>query len=142
MNKIATASVVCLTLFIVTSYGQDIKADKVPAPVKAALGKKYPEAKGMLWEKENGNYEANWGGKSGEDNSVQFTPSGDFVEIVQAMPVSQLPSAALTYIKDHYKGVKISEAGKVTDAKGRVTYEATVNKKELVFDESGNFVKK
>ena len=55
----------------------------VPAKVKAALQQKYPEAKNVGWEKENGNYEANWGGKSGEDNSVQFTPSGNFIEIVR-----------------------------------------------------------
>ncbi|MBE7173017.1 MAG: PepSY-like domain-containing protein [Williamsia sp.] len=142
MKKIATSLLFFSTLFLVTAYGQDIKADKVPAPVKSALVKKYPEAKGVSWEKEDGNYEANWGGKSGEDNSVQFTPSGDFIEIVHAITVNQLPPAALTYIKSNYKGAKIKEAGKVTDAKGKITYEAEVNKKELVFDENGNFVKK
>ena len=44
------------------------------------LRQKYPEAKNVGWEKENGNYEANWGGKSGEDNSVQFTPSGSLLK--------------------------------------------------------------
>ena len=64
----------------------------VPPAVKTALSKKYPNASKVTWEKENGNYEANWGGKSGEDNSVQFTPAGDFIEIVNAIPVSQLPT--------------------------------------------------
>ena len=142
MKRIVASFLFYFTLFQVIAHGQDIKADKVPASVKSALIKKYPEAKGVLWEKENGNYEANWGGKSGEDNSVQFTPSGDFIEIVKAIPVSQLPPVILTYIKDNYKGMKIKEAGKVTDAKGKTTYEAMVNKKELVFDENGNFIKK
>ena len=92
--------------------------------------KKYPEAKDVQWEKEKGNYEANWGGKSKEDNSVQFTPSAEFIEIVKAIPVSQLPAPITAYVKQHYKGAKITEAGKVTDAKGKTSYEAEVNKKE------------
>lgn len=114
----------------------------VPAVVKGALATKYPNAKKVMWEKEDGNYEANWGGKSGEDNSVQFTPKGDFIGIVNAIPVSRLPKPVLAYVKEHYKGAKITEAGKVTDAKGKISYEAEVNRKDITFDENGNFVKK
>ena len=113
----------------------------VPAVVKTALSKKYPAATKVTWEKEAGNYEANWGGKGGEDNSVQFTPKGDFIEIVNAIPVSQLPAPVLAYVKEHYKGAKITEAGRVTDAKGKISYEAEVNRKDIIFDENGNFVK-
>ena len=72
-----------------------MKKIQVPVPVKSALLKKYPDAKKVTWEKEKGNYEANWGGKSGEDNSVQFTPAGNFIEIVKAIPVSELPKPYL-----------------------------------------------
>ena len=113
----------------------------VPAVVKTALSKKYPAATKVTWEKENGNYEANWGGKGGEDNSVQFTPKGDFIEIVNAISVSQLPAPVVAYVKEHYKGAKITEAGKVTDAKGKISYEAEVNGKDIIFDENGKFVK-
>lgn len=113
----------------------------VPKTVKDALAKKYPEASKVTWEKENGNYEANWGGKSGEDHSVQFTPSGEFIEIVNAIPVSELPKNTIDYVKAHYKGAKITEAGKVTDAKGKTSYEAEVNRKDVIFNENGNFVK-
>lgn len=125
----------------VSVHAQDLKSNNVPAPVKSALLKKYPEAKDVQWEKEKGNYEANWGGKSKEDNSVQFTPSGEFIEMVKAIPVSQLPAPVMSYVKAHYKGAKITEAGKVTDAKGKLSYEAEVNKKDIIFDEKGNFVK-
>ena len=113
----------------------------VPAAVKSALHKKYSEAKNVTWEKENGNYEANWGGKSGEDHSVQFTPSGNFIEIVNAIAVNQLPDMVTAYVKEHYKGAKITEAGKVTDAKGKLSYEAEVHGKDIIFDENGNFVR-
>lgn len=130
------------------SFAQNEKGEKegkekvtVPVAVKSAFSKKYPDAKKVTWEKEKGNYEANWGGKSGEDNSALFTKSGDFIEIVNAIPVNELPATALAYLKEHYKGVKITEAGKVTDAKGKISYEAEVRHKDLVFDEKGNFVK-
>jgi hypothetical protein len=123
------------------SYAQRIKNSNVPAAVKIALQKKCSSAKNVVWEKENGNYEANWGGKSNEDNSVQFSPSGAFIEYVKAIPVSQLPKAVGEYVRTHYKAAKITEAGKVTDAKGKTSYEAEVNKKDMLFDENGNFIK-
>lgn len=127
--------------FAVGVYAQDIKTKDVPTVVKEALTKKYPRATKVSWEKEKGNYEANWGGKSGEDTSVQFTPAGAFVEEVNAIQVGQLPVEVATYVKSHYNGAKIKEAGKVTDASGKHFFEAEIKGKDLIFDESGKFVK-
>jgi len=131
------------TTFLVVNntHAQKLKGNDVPAAVRSALHQKYPNATNVYWEKEHANYEANWGGKSHEDNSVQFTPAGDFVEYVQAIPVSELPQAVSIYVKTHYKGAKITEAGKVTNALGKTFYEAEVKKKDIVFDERGNFVR-
>ena len=85
---------------------QDLKAKDVPEVVKAALTKKYPEATKVGWEKEKGNYEANWGGKSGEDNSVVFTPAGVFIEIVKAIKICDLQASVAPYVTSHYKGAK------------------------------------
>jgi dihydroxyacetone kinase-like predicted kinase len=119
---------------------QDLKASAVPAAVKEALAKKYPEAAKVSWEKEKGNYEANWGGRSGEDNSVVFTPTGTFIEIVKAIPVADLPKNIASYVKAHYKGAKIKEAGKVTDAAGKTMYEAEIKGGDLMFDENGTVI--
>jgi hypothetical protein len=123
------------------AIAQKVKGTTVPEVVKSALMKKYPEAAKVTWEKEKGNFEANWGGKSGEDMSVQYTPDGSFVEQVVAISPNELPTGVAAYVKQHYKGVKITEAGKVTDAKGTTMYEAEVKGKDLVFDEKGNFLK-
>ena len=141
MKKYVTSILFATLLLAGISYGQKVKKSEVPAPVTSALAKKYPEAKNVTWEKEKGNYEANWGGKSGEDKSVVFTPAGEFVEMVKAIPVSSLPKPVIAYVKEHYKNARITEAGRVTDAKGKITYEAEVNKKDVIFDEKGNFVK-
>jgi hypothetical protein len=115
----------------------------VPAVVKKANLEKYPESKTykVTWEKEKGNYEANWGGKDGEANSVQYTPSGQFIEIVKAIPVKDLPKGVLTYAKEHYKTTKFGDVGRATDANGKVAYEVEIQGKDVIFDENGNFVK-
>jgi hypothetical protein len=71
-----------------------------------------------------------------------FTPTGTFIEIVKAIPVNDLPKSIAPYIKVHYNGAKIKEAGKVTDAAGKTMYEAEIKGKDLIFDENGNFLKK
>jgi len=124
-----------------SAIAQDLKAKNVPAAVKEALAKKYPNATEVSWEKEKGNYEANWGGKSGEDTSVQLTPAGVFVEEVDAISVSQLAASVAPYVKAHFNGAKIREAGKLTDANGNKMLEVEIKGKELLFDESGKFIK-
>ncbi len=115
----------------------------VPELVKNEHMKRYPESKSqhIAWETENGNYEANWGGQDGEANSVTYTPSGIFVEIVKAIPLNQLPQSANNYINQHYKTAKFGDIGKVLDAKGKTFYEVEINGKDVIFDVNGNFVK-
>lgn len=145
MKKTIGLSIILLainsTTFTQVKENESKENIKVPAVVTSALHKKYAEAKNVTWEKEDGNYEANWGGKSGEDNSVQFTPSGTFIEIVNVIAVNQLPANVTNYIKQHYNGSKNTEAGKVTDATGKLSYEAEVQGKDITFDYNGNFVK-
>ncbi len=140
MKKIVVTILLASCTSVVLT-AQDIKAKDVPAIVKDALLKKYPDAVKISWEKENGNYEANWGGRSGEDNSAQFSPTGAFVEYEQAIAINQLPAAVAVYVKAHYNNVAIKEAGKITDAAGTVSYEAEVKGKDLIFDANGNFIK-
>jgi hypothetical protein len=140
-KSIVLTAVTSCILFSVSVMAQKVKSSLVPAAATAALASKYPTASKVTWEKEKGNFEANWGGKSGEDMSVMFSPSGAFIEQVQAIKVSKLPVGVAKYVASKYKGAKIAEAGKVTDAAGRTMYEAEVKGKDLVFDEQGNFLK-
>jgi ABC-type sulfate transport system substrate-binding protein len=141
MKKIILSTLTVMAI-VSMAIAQDVKSSDVSAAAKSALLKKYPKATKVTWEKENGNFEANWGGKSGEDMSVQFSPAGAFVEQVVAISPNELPPAIAVYVKQHYKGAKITEAGKVTDANGATKYEAEVKGKDVIFDEKGNFLKK
>jgi hypothetical protein len=140
------ASLFLLSILVTgAAFSQDLKEGQVPPVVKASLNKQFPAAGKtagkVSWEKEKGNYEANWGGRSGEDNSAQFTPSGVFIELVENIPVSSLPARIAPYVTTHYNKAKIREAGKVTDAAGHHTYEAEIKGKDLIFDLDGNFIK-
>ncbi|MEO5944593.1 MAG: PepSY-like domain-containing protein [Ferruginibacter sp.] len=145
MKKILGLTAILFTLSS-TTFAQKNEGHekvKIPSVVKNANMQKYPESKThhITWEKEKGNYEANWGGKDGEANSVTYTPAGVFIEIVKEIPISQLPAAANTYIKAHYKKAKFGDVGKVLDAQGKTWYEVEINRKDVIFDENGNFVK-
>lgn len=135
---------ILITAMLVTAIFRALFAQgriNVPKVVKDAFSKKFPEAKNVTWETEKGNYEANWGGKSGKDNSVLYTPSGQFIEAGKAITIKQLPAPVVSYVKSHYKGTSITEAMQVTNANGKMTYEAEVHGKDIVFDDKGNFIK-
>jgi hypothetical protein len=142
MIRICISCITGLLLLSIVVSAQSLKSSAVPQPVKDALLKDYPTARSVKWEREKGNYEANWGGRSGEDNSVLFKPDGVFIEKVVAIPVSGLPKEVAAFVQKSYPGAKITEAGKVTDAEGRTKYEAEVRGKDLLFDENGGYLGK
>lgn len=141
MKKLIATTLLLAGTITGIAIAQDLKEKEVPTKVKVAFAKKYPDAKKVSWEKEKGNYEANWGGKLGEDNSVLFTPLAVFLEIVVAIPINQLPDNIAFYVTKNYKGAKIKEAGKLTDANGKHMFEAEIKGKDLIFDEKGVFIK-
>lgn len=141
MKKVMLSVILLVGIISTKVIAQDLKEKDVPTAVKAAFVKKYPEAKKVSWEKEKGNFEANWGGKSGEDNSVVFTPAAVFVEIVVAIPINQIPAGIAPYVAKHYNNAKIKEAGKVTDASGKHMFEVEIKGKDLIFNAEGIFIK-
>lgn len=120
--------------------GQKLKESDIPAAVKDAFSKSYKDAKEVKWEKESANFEAEF--EIGEtDQSVVYDATGNLVEIEIEIKVDELPSAVKDYVSKNYRGVKIKEATKITDAKGTITYEAEIKDKDLIFDSNGKFIK-
>lgn len=125
------------TLGFQSCKGQEIN---VPANVKTAIKKAYPQVRQFTWEKENGNFEGNWKVK-GKDHSALFTPQAKFVGSETEINPSKLPAAAKGYVAKLDEG-KIKEASLNKDANGTITYEADIEDGTLLFDASGHFVKK
>lgn len=119
---------------------QKMKASEVPSAVTTKFTSTYPKAEHPKWEKEGNNYEAEF-----EFNEVEmsalFDANGTIVETEVEIKVSELPKAVTDYMAKNVAGSKIREASKITDAAGKITYEAEANKKNYIFDSEGTFIK-
>ena len=136
------STVILLAMLFTTTFAnaQKTQEKNVPAAVKSAFQKQYPDAKEVKWEKENGNYEAEF--EVGETGySVLIDASGNITETEIEISVDALPANAKEYVSKNHQGQKIKEAAKITDAKGTVTYEAEIKGTDLIFDSNGNFIK-
>ncbi len=135
------SAILLAAMFAVTFANAQKVSDKdVPTAVKTTLQKNYPNAKEIKWEKENGNYEAEFEVEE-TDYSLLIDVSGNILETEIEIKVDALPANAKAYISKNYAGQKIKEATKITDNKGVVTYESEIKGKDLIFDSNGNFIK-
>jgi hypothetical protein len=136
---------IALCLGFSFANAQHIKEAEVPASVKQGFEKKYPGAKVEKWEKEGADYEAGFHLNKVESSAV-FEANGTFKELEQEIKTSELPKAAAEYCTKNFADHKLAEAAKITDAAGKVSYEAEMTKGkehfDVIFDDKGNFVKK
>jgi len=117
----------------------------VPKNVKAAFLVKYPTVKNVKWEKEAAGYEAEFKMNKIE-MSATFSNEGLFQEVEEEINASTLPKVVNAYCIKNYPDHKLSEAAKITDASGKITYEAEMAKGkehfDVIFDANGGFVEK
>lgn len=143
MKKVLIITAVCLLSGM--SFGQKVGADKVPAAVKESFAKKYAGAKVKKWEKEGNEYEAEFNWKKME-TSANFDSKGTFLASEQDIKTSELPKGVSDYCSKNFAGYKISEAAKMTDASGKITFEVEMTKGkthfDALFDSNGKFIKK
>jgi len=137
MKKLALMTVAGMITSL--SFAQKLQEKDVPVQVKTSFQKQFPDAKETKWEKEKGNYEAEYEMKE-TDCSVLIDASGNILEKEVEISLIELPAKAKEFVSKNYSGQKIKEAAKITDAKGIITYEAEVKGKDLLFDSYGNFI--
>jgi len=127
-------------LMSTAALAQKLNSAQVPQEVKTAFQKLYPAVSKVKWEKEKGNYEAEF--EVNEiDHAVVLDAKGQVLETEEEITVNQLPSDVDAYVKSHYAGQSIKKADKITDSKGTVTYEAEIKHMDLIFDAHGKFIK-
>lgn len=132
--------IICLMIACQQVFAQKIDASKVPASVKSAFSKNFPKITDIKWEKENGNYEANFS-DNGKKMSATFDEKGTWLETESKIEISELPSGVAAYVEKNYKGQKIKGAAKLNMPGGATNYEAEVKGKDLIFDANGKFIK-
>lgn len=112
---------------------------EIPAAVKLAFANHYPTVKKVKWDKEQSGYEAGFK-LNNTLQSVLFDITGKVLETETEITVNALPFAAQNYLAKTFKNAKIKEAAKITDMKGKMTYEAEINGKDILFDVNGTVI--
>jgi hypothetical protein len=129
----------CLLSF--TAMAQKMPASGVPKSVRENFAKEFPEVKSEKWMKEkDGGYEAAFKQK-GVEMSATFNATGSLRETETEIATSNLPSACVKYIQEHYKGSRIKEAARLKLADGSTEYEAEVKGIDVIFDANGSFLR-
>jgi hypothetical protein len=136
-----------LSALFVSSVGmaQKIKETEVPGPVMSSFHDNFKNIKAEKWEKEAGNYEAEFDVNKVE-TSANFTTDGKLIETETEIAINALPEMVKGYITKNYAGYKTLEAAKIVESGGKVKYEAEMKKGkeefDLLFDDGGNFIEK
>jgi hypothetical protein len=129
-----------LLLLSLSATAQRIDDSKVPRVVVSTFVRSFPGVKDVKWEKENGNYEANFN-ENGKKSAALIDSSGSLIESEMEIQVDALPAEARTYIAKNYKGKKIKEAAMIKLPNGTVNYEAEIKGKDVIFNNYGEFIK-
>src|SRR5438552_18028733 len=106
-------------LFVISCTAQNI-----PAAVNQAFTKAFPGVTVKKWDKEDGNFEANFS-KDGKTMSATFDAKGAWMETETDIAIKDLPASVASYVKEHYSGASIKEAAMLKTPKGDM-YEAEV----------------
>lgn len=140
MKKIIGMLTVAMSLALII-HAQEKKEAKVrpTQEAKAGFESKFPGATNVKWEKEDNHFEVNFK-QGGKEISALFGANGSLTETETAIAVTALPVSISKYLQQHYAGKKVKEAAKIVKADGTVNYEAEVDGKDLVFDNSGAFL--
>ncbi|MFV8271297.1 PepSY-like domain-containing protein [Flavobacterium sp. GT2N3] len=131
--------VIALCMLSLVTFGQMIKEKEVPKIIRKALYEKFPGAKEVKWDKEQKNYEASFDVNK-VDISMLLNSEGKIVETEVEIQVSQLPKEVVNYLNVHFKNEKIKEVAKITNSKGKITYEIEIKGNDVLFDENGNYI--
>lgn len=108
---------------------------EIPAKVKEAFQKQYPDATNVEWETEGSHYEAEFK-ENRSEVCVVYDAEGRFVEKEVEIKVSEVPKIIADQVAA-MGGKKISEASRITGADNRISYEVEVGEEDLIFAEDG-----
>ena len=136
-----TLIILAATLIVNVACAQRIREKNVPVPVKKTFQSLYPSAKRVVWEKENGYFEAEFNQNKAE-SYVLIDVSGNLKSTGMEINESQLPKTVFDYCLEKFPGKKISEATKIIHP-DNTYYQAEIKGVGvLIFDTKGNFLRR
>ena len=131
-------SIIIGLFFSFALYGQQ---PEIPRKVIDEFTKLYPNATDVKWSME-GEEEFEVSFMDAQTKiSVVFEDDGEVLETETVIDPSVLPISIHEYISKNYENYDITEAAKIVDEDGILTFEAEVtkgnDKKDLLFDSNG-----
>ena len=144
-SKVLSIVLMLIVVFAVSITAQNKKEAKVSEKARTAFNKAYPNASDVKWQVEGKSYEVEFK-VNGLATSVDIDAEGKIAETESTISKTDLPKGVEEYVAKNHKGWSISEAAKIVDSKGTVTYEAQISKgkvnKDLIFTQEGKPVVK
>ncbi|MGQ0829830.1 MAG: PepSY-like domain-containing protein [Bacteroidota bacterium] len=132
---------IAIGLITITANAQTVREHDVPTAVKQIFTDTYPKTEVEEWKIKNGNYQADFDYNKA-DVILLIDPKGHILQTGTEIRASELPANANAYISKNTSDKKVTEAFKIADAKGIITYEAEAGGENYFFDATGNFIKK
>ena len=141
--KALTISLLIALFIISQSCGVALK--NVPTKVKTAFSKSYPDAKCVVWEKDN---ETEWEVAykiAGKEYSSVISNEGAWKQTEQEIKESDIPAQVKQTIDREFMGYEVDEIEKVETANGEF-YEFELEKGkteiEVIIDKNGKVINK
>jgi len=114
-----TTFLMMTAFFVLSLFACGQKDDKVPANVKTAFTKKFPNAEKVKWGMENAKeWEAEFK-MNGKEYSANYAIDGKWLETEYEIAESEIPAAVIKTLSTQYPGYKLleSEISESADAK-------------------------
>ncbi len=116
----------------------------VPAKVKAAFMKMFPEAEEIEWTLDNKTYKASCYNE-GYYNEVLYTDDGQWIQTITYLDEMELPESLITYLEEKYSDYYLSEARLEENKEGKRYHIELTNEEEevkkILFNEKGEAIK-
>lgn len=146
MKKIilGTTVVALVGTFLFASPMSLAQTENPPQKVEKAFNQKFPNAKKVDWENEDGAWEAEFEWK-GTEYSANFSENGDWLETEHEISENQLPAIVKNTLSIQFKGYDIEEV-EISEKPDGTFYEIEMEQGETDYEvtisPSGQIVKK
>lgn len=141
-------AILCLGLFILPAFCQELSESDVPKPVMESFQAKYPKVVKSVWEQsKKGDYKVRFSETGAAKAKAIFTAEGEWQRTETRLKGSELSEKISAYLLENYKGFGLKAAFLVEQKDKEPLFQLkVVNKsdetmKKLIFDKEGAFVK-
>jgi hypothetical protein len=144
MKKLLT-TILLTFLVVITSFSQEITADKVPAKLKQSFTKQYPTAKMVKYEQNNSDYIISFL-QQGKQFIITYNTAGQVTASDKEIDPAKLPIEVSASAQKNFPGYQIMTAIKREAADKGICYEMDLKKGgagySVRFSEEGEILQK